>query len=252
MMPSVSPHRRRGPIARVLATCHAAVGLLLVTAPASHGQPLSDLLQGVAANARFEHAARADVRIACGEGCTASDRPAILVGRGDALYVEVKDGQRALVRPGHIMVAREGKAVEAPTGEPFAGTEVLLEDLAVFTPRSLRVPQISDDGPAGVVVTSAPAGPSAYALLVHTIDRDRRAIVRTLYYRDLINNLTKTRRNDAWVQAAGGWRPGEIVIESMRQATTTRLTLAWHDAPDAAPDLFEPAGLEHPSALRWP
>jgi len=248
----VSPHGRRRPIARVLAPCHAALALVVATVTPARGDGLSDLLQAVATNARFESPARADVHIACGEGCTVSGKPVVFVGRGDALYVEVKDGQRALVRPGRIVVAKDGKAVDAPSGAKFADTDLLLEDLTVFTPGALRVPQISDDGPAGVVVTSAPSSPSAYALLVNTIDRERHAIVRTLYYRDMINNLTKTRRNDAWVRAAGGWRPGEIVVETMRQETTTRLTLAWTDAPDVSADLFEPAALERPSTLRWP
>jgi hypothetical protein len=103
-----------------------------------------------------------------------------------------------------------------------------------------------------VVVTAAPAPGSTYALLVHTIDRERSTIVRTLYYRDLINNLTKTRRDGAFTRVAGSWRPGEITVESVRQATRTRLTLAWRDAPDAPAALFEPAGLERPSGLTFP
>src|SRR4029077_21062549 len=110
--------------------------------------------------------ARADVRIQCTGGGAVSRGGAVFLGRAETLYVEVKGGQRALVRPGHILLAKDGKAVEAPVGEAFADTDLLLEDLAVFTPASLRLPQVSDDGPAGVVVTSAPAGPSAYALLV--------------------------------------------------------------------------------------
>jgi len=129
---------------------------------------------------------------------------------------------------------------------------VLLEDLAVFTPGALKQPQISDDGPAGVVVTAAPAGRSSYALLVNTIDRERHTIIRTLYYRDLINNLSKTRRDTAFARVGASWRPGEITVESVRQATTTHLTLSWREAPDVPDALFEPAGLGQPSGLGWP
>ena len=142
--------------------------------------------------------------------------------------------------------------MEAAADQAFVGSDLLLADLGVFTAASLKVPQISDDGPAGLVVTAAPSGPSAYALLVHTIDRDRHAIVRTLYYRDLINNLSKTRRAAGWTQVAGSWRPGEITVENVRQATRTHLVLAWHEAPDAPASLFEPAGLEKASGLTWP
>ena len=100
--------------------------------------------------------------------------------------------------------------------------------------------------------TAAPAGRSSYALLVNTIDRERHAIIRTLYYRDLINNLSKTRRDAALVRVGASWRPGEITVESVRQATRTHLTLSWREVPDAADALFEPAGLERPSGLSWP
>ena len=73
--------------------------------------------------------------------------------------------------------------------------------------------------------------------------------MRTLSYRDLINNLSKTRRDTGFVTAGGGSRPGEITVETVRQATTTTLTLTWRDAPDAPARLFEPAGLEQPSGL---
>ena len=241
-------------IARGPRACHATLALLVLLTGAScvRAESLQELLQAVAGNARFAVSARADVRIECATGCKAAGTAALFLGRGDTLYVEVKGGQRALLRPGQVLVARGGKSSPAARGETFADTDVLLEDLAVFGPGMLRQPQISDDGPAGVVVTAEPAGPSSYALLVDTIDRERRVIVRTLYYRDLINNLSKTRRDGSFVQVGASWRPGEITVESVRQATRTRLTLAWREAPDLADALFEPAGLEQPPALRWP
>ena len=241
-------------ITRGVRECHVALAFLALLAGAirARAESLPELLQGVAANARFASAARADVRITCGEGCKAAGRPAIFLGRGEVLYVEVKGGQRALVRPGQILVAQGGKASEAAPGETLADTDVLLEDLAVFTPAALKQPQISDDGPAGVVVTAAPAGRSSYALLVNTIDRERHAIIRTLYYRDLINNLSKTRRDAAFARVGASWRPGEITVESVRQATQTHLALSWREAPEVPDTLFEPAGLERPSGLGWP
>ena len=241
-------------ITRGIHQCHVALALLAVLAGATRAWPesLRELLQAVADNARFASPARADVRVECGEGCRAAGTPAVFFGRGDTLYVEVKGGQRALIRPAHILVAQDGGPSEAKPGQTFADTDVLLEDLAPFTPGGLTQPQISDDGPGGVVVTAAPAGHSSYALLVNTIDRERHAIIRTLYYRDLINNLSKTRRDAALVRVGASWRPGEITVESVRQATRTHLTLSWREIPDAAEALFEPAGLERPSGLSWP
>jgi len=83
---------------------------LLAGTSRARAESLAELLQAVAANARFASPARADVRIACGEGCKATGTPAIFLGRGDALYVEVKGGQRALIRPPQILAARGGKA----------------------------------------------------------------------------------------------------------------------------------------------
>src|SRR5262249_49191171 len=169
MIPSMPPRSRvhsvATPIAAVLVACHA---------PGAHAPALAALLDAVAENARCATPAGADVRITCSEGCTAAGRLAILLGRGDAISLEVRDGVRALVQPGHVLVARDGKAVPAAVGESLAGSDVLLEDLAVFTPAALKLPQISDDGPAGAAVTAAPAGPSPYALLVTTLAPGRR------------------------------------------------------------------------------
>jgi len=251
MLRDLSPAMR---ITRGIRECHVALALFLLLAGGvrARAEGLPELLQAVATNARFASPARADVRIECGESCNATGTPAIFLGRGEVLYVEVRGGQRVLIRPGEILVAQGGKASAAAPGQTLADTDVLLEDLAVFTPGALKQPQISDDGPAGVVVTAAPAGRSSYALLVNTIDRERHAIIRTLYYRDLINNLTKTRRDAAFAHVGASWRPGEITVESVRQATKTHLTLSWREAPDVPDALFEPAGLGQPSGLGWP
>src|SRR5438552_2135709 len=90
------------------------------------------------------------------------------------------------------------------------------------------------------------------AVAANPHDRERRAIIRTLYYRDLINNLSKTRRDAAFARVGASWRPGEITVESVRQATKTHLTLSWREAADVPDALFEPAGLGQPSGLGWP
>lgn len=225
--------------------------VVLATAPMVRSEPLPELLKAVAANARFDTPVRADVRLEC-TGCKASGAQVTLLGHGESLYVEVKDGMRALVRPDEVYVARGGKAAKADVGQTLADTDVLLEDLAVFTPAALKTPQVSDDGPAGVVVTAAPAFPSAWVLVVHTIDPEQHAIVRSLRYRDAVNNLAATQRNSNLVRVGNGWRPQEIAAENLRKATKTGLRLAWGEAPEAPAALFEPSGLERPSGLSWP
>ena len=221
---------------------------LLLTAATARAQGLAELLGGVAANARFDVPARADVRITRD---TATSR-AVMLGRGRVLYFEVKEGVRALIHPGKALVQSGGRAAPAVMGLALPATDLLLEDLAVFTAATLRTPLVSDDSPAGVVVNGAPAYPSAYALLVYTLDRERRASVRTQYYRGTTSNLVKIRRDGALIQLDGHWRPGEVTVENLPEGTSTQLRLAWRAAPDVPASLFTPAGLRGPSTIEWP
>lgn len=232
---------------RVVVLVALVTGTFARTADAAD---LSELLAGLATAARFDVPARADVKIAC-EGCPTPAARAVFVGRGDALYVEVKDGARALLRPTGSLVA-EGGAPGPLAMKALAGTDVLLEDLIPFTADLLKVPQISDDGPVGTVVTGAPSRSSAYALLVITIAPDPPAIVKTQYYEQSIGNLTKLRRDGAFVAVGAKRRPGEIAVEHLKKGSKTRLSLAWKEMPDAPAALFEPDGLTKPSGLTWP
>lgn len=228
------------------------VGVLGLLAGVAHGESLPDLLATIAAAARFPSPARADVRIERTGGDGATQATAVLLARHTTIYVEQAQGLRALVRPGKVVIARGTRVVEARSGEELPGTDFLLEDLAPFTRTLLQTPQISDDGPAGVVVIGAPSGASPHALLAFTIDRARRAIVRTQYYRETLNNLARLRRDTAWTELAGRPRPGQVSVENLRNGTRTQLTLTWRDAPDAPAVLFSPAGLRRPSGLTVP
>jgi hypothetical protein len=168
----------------------ALLGVLIAAAAGAVALP--ELLARIAAGARAPAPLRADGRLALAGGVA---HPIVLLARGGAVYVEVRDGVRALVRPDRIDVAGGGDA-----SAPLAGSDLRLEDLRPFAADSLRFPQVSDEGPDRVVVTGAPARPSAYALLVHTIDPARAVVVATQYYAGTVSNLVK-RRHD------GGWTP---------------------------------------------
>src|SRR5262249_5449572 len=216
-----------------------AVALTVLLALPARALDLGALLAGVATNERFDAPARADVRLTCEPGCQTGERRAIFLGKGDALYVEAEGGPRALVRSADILTP-EGAA---KPGAAIGDTDVLLEDLAPFTADSLKLPQISDEGPTEVVVTAAPSHPSSYVLIVHTIDPAQHLIVKTQYYRDWVGNLVKMRRATDMVDVNGHERPGTITTENFRRGTTTRLVLSWRAAPDAPAALFEPGGL---------
>jgi hypothetical protein len=234
---------------------HSRVGLLMLSlailAPARSARAISliELLPAVAIQARAPSTLRADVRIER-EGSPAVD--AVLVACGRRVYLETRAGTRALLSPGKTVIARRGHVVRAPVGMALAGSDVLLEDLEPFGVRSMPVAQVSDENPLGIVVTGAPAPPSAYALLVHTIDPERDVILQTKYYRDSISNLVKIRKDEDLTQIGGRWRPGTIGVESLRPPGTTHLVLNWREAPDLPPALLTPAGLLAPSPISWP
>jgi hypothetical protein len=227
----------------------STVVLLATLTATAHARDLKALLAKVAAQASFDVPARADVSLTCEPGCKVKALRAVLVGKGDSLYVEVEGGERALITPAGRWVARDGEATPVAPDTPLAGTDVLMEDLTPFRADLIRVPLISDDGPAGVVVTGAPVGPSAYELLVLTIDPERSVLLRTQYYQESVSNLTKIRRDTDFVEVGGHLRPGRITFELLRLATTTRLDLKWKEARDVPASLFEPEGLEKPSGL---
>ena len=180
---------------------------------------------------------------------TAAPTQAILLGRGHTLYVEMRDGTRALLHPGKIVVTQQQRIGRSMPETPLEGTDLLLEDLVPFSAGLLKVPQINDEGPAGVVVSGAPSGPSANTLLVFTIDPERSVVGRTQYYRDSISNLVRVRRDDAFVLVGHRWRPGEITVDDLRQHTSTHMVVTWREAPDVDPTVFTPAALRRAPLL---
>jgi hypothetical protein len=223
---------------------------LLCLAAASWASDAQSLLAAVALEAQAPRPLRADLRI---ERDGAPPLEAVLLEDGRRRYLETRAGLRALLSPGKAIIARGGTVVRADPGTTLDGSDVLLVDLAPFGSRAVDVPQVSDEGPLGVVITAAPRPPTPYVLLVYTIDPERRVIVRTKYYRDTISNLVKMARLDDFVSVAGRWRASTITVETFRPvARTTRITLHWREAPETPPALFTGAGLRAPSPIGWP
>src|SRR5436309_2526673 len=98
MLGSLDSRPRHAMITRV--SSRLALVVLVAAASLARAEGLAELLGGVAANSRFDVPARADVRITRG---TATSRAALL-GRGRVVYLEVKDGVRALIHPGKALV----------------------------------------------------------------------------------------------------------------------------------------------------
>jgi len=214
----------------------AVAGTLATVRAASSAGGIRELLAAVAANATAPTTVCADVRIE-----EPDEGSALLCAHDDAVFVQVKDGVRALVRPGTILLADGDTAVPAPPATVVTG-DLVLEDLTPFTVASLAYPQVSDEGPSGTVVTSAPAGASPYALLVYTIDPERAAIRGAKYYQGSVSDLLKFR-TDELVEVAGKPRPSMITLERVVPPRVTRLRLKWREAPDLPASVFTAEGL---------
>jgi hypothetical protein len=230
-----------------------AIALLagLVLAPPAAADSVSEILSPIAANARFPAPTRADVRIERRRDAAKADGAAVLLGRGRTLYVETRDGTRALVRPSKIVVRHDARVVRAAPGTRLGATDVLLEDLIPVTRWLFKVPQVSDQGPTGTVLTGAPAFPSPRALIVLTIDPDTHALTRAKYYEKSVTDLAAFRRDEAFTSVDGHARPTRITVERARDGTSTRLELSWRPAPETPRETFAPRGLRAASSIVW-
>ncbi len=223
---------------------------LVVAAPATAASP-SELLAAVSRQQRFPEPTRADVRIDSSQDGATTSGAAVLLGRGHTIYVETRDGTRALLHPGKIVVPGKRRPVRAAPGARLGASGVFLEDLVPVTPWMLKVPQVSDEGPTGTVLTGAPAFPSARVLIVLTIMPDRAIVSRAKLYEKSISDLASFVRNDDFVDVAGHARQTHVTVERSRDGLTTRLELAWRPAPETPPAVFTPAALRAKSPIAW-
>jgi hypothetical protein len=225
------------------------LALLLPLAPAVvQAGDVKGLLERVGAAATSPVTLRAEGQL---ERTDAEPLPIVLLTRDDAVYVEARDGVRILVKQGKAVAETKGDVREIPTSTALAASDILLEDLAPVSATRFEVPQVSDESPDAVVITGAPRSPSAYVLLVMTVEPERAVVERTKYYRETVTNLVKMRRDSEFALVGGRWRPGRIVVEQFRPPRTTRLTLTWKEAPEIGPEAFQPSAMEKPSPIRW-
>jgi hypothetical protein len=211
------------------------------------------LLDAVAANARFPEPTRGVMTIQHIANGSLYIESVLMIGYRQTLHVELRNGFRALVRPGKIVVHDIDHVLRPmKTGTKLGDTDFLVEDLRPVTRSLLQTPQISDEGPTGTVVTGAPAAKSARVLLVLTIDPDTKTVTRTKYYEGSISNLVAIRRDEKFTDVAGHQRPTQVVLERPATGTTTTATIAWTSAADTPKTVFTPKGLaEKISPVRW-
>jgi hypothetical protein len=186
-------------------------------------------------------------------GGTMRSAAVVIVRPPTDTYVELPDfGLKALLF-GDGQASRV--VAGAATAEVFAAEATLgdsdftREDLQPFQVARYKGWRISDENANELTVTLFPTSPQ-YCLVVITFDREKRVPLKTLYYRDTVNNLVKMRRDSSYALIGGTWRAATISMETFKLRTHSTLTLQWTQSPTVPPQLFDPASLPRLSAAR--
>lgn len=186
---------------------------------------------------------------------TKRDQIVLIHREGNDLFIELKQGVKALLLKGgaesFIAMAGAKEATAFKGDATLAGSEITREDLQPFTVAHYKTPRIVDQTSQIVHVALFPQQ-SQYSLLVITFDREMKVPVKTMYYKDTLNNLVKMRRDTDHVLVGRRWVPTRITVENFALHNTTTLELQWTQATNVAPELFQSAFLGRPSNLTWP
>jgi hypothetical protein len=171
-------------------------------------------------------------------------------------YIEIqKEGMKSLLLSegwkAHRLAKGAAKAEDFPSDASFADSEFTREDLEPFHMSRYKDARISDQSGAELTVTLYP-DKSQYSLVVVTFDREKKVPIKTLYYRDTLNNLVKMERNEGWVLVGRKWLPTTMSMETFKLKTRTTFTLHWSQAATFPPELFDPVFLPRPSGIVWP
>jgi len=170
-------------------------------------------------------------------------------------YIELQQtGPKAILlgqEQAYLLKDSSGKAVEFAADASFADSDFTREDLEPFRLARYSAWRISDETGNEVTVTLYPKT-SQYSLVVTTFDREKNVPLKTLYYRETLNNLEKMRRDNAYELIGRKWLPTTISMESFKLRTHSTFTLHWTQNPTFPPELFDPVFLSHPSGLAWP
>ncbi len=184
------------------------------------------------------------------------DRVAVILRPPIDTYIEL---QQAGVKS--LMLTKDGKAYRLAKGaakaEDFArdasvaDSDFTREDLEPFRMSRYKDARISDQSGSELTVTLYP-DQSQYSLVVITFDQEKKVPIKTLYYRDTLNNLVKMERNDGWVLVGRKWLPTTMSMETFKLKTHTTFTLHWSQEATFPPELFDPVFLPRPSGILWP
>jgi hypothetical protein len=230
--------------------------LLSASAAAAAPQDLATFLKSADQGAAPTSTMRADGTIVSDtlEG-KKEDRIILLLRPNKDVYVEVRNsGLRAIIKGDGSagQIAEKGSsAAEFAQDQTLDSTDFTREDLVPFVAAHFNSATIVYRDANQVAVQLNPLK-SQYSLTMITFDPDKRARVKTLYYKDTLNNMTKMRLDSDHQQVGDRWLPGKMSMESFALKTKTTLNLKWSAAGADADKLFEPGALAKPSPLTWP
>jgi len=171
-------------------------------------------------------------------------------------YIELKDPPTKAVLLGdkdqaYVVEKDAAKAADMALSATFADSDFTREDLEPFRLARYKDWRISDESSGEITVTLFPKT-SQYSLVVITFDREKAMPLKTLYYKDTLNNLVKMRRDGDYVLIGRKSVPTTSSMETFKLRTHSTFTLRWTQSPSFPPELFDPAFLPRPSNLVWP
>ena len=236
-----------------------AIAVLAVTSGAvrADSENLQEFLRSVEVATDVTAPLRADGQIEItAAGKTTRDEIALVVRPLADQFIELHDADtRALLldsgQQAHRFTKGATKAEDFAADAMLAATDFSREDLQPFRLARFKDIRISDESDNEMTVTFFP-NTSQYILLVITFDRERKVPLKTIYYRETLNNAVKMRRDGGYTLVGRKWLPTTISMESFKLKTRTAVTLRWTQNPTFPPELFDPAFLARPSLLVWP
>lgn len=186
---------------------------------------------------------------------TATVQATVIVRPPTDTYIELKSGIKTLLltqgEQAYLLTKDAAKAEPFPADASLAGSDFTREDLEPFRLSRYQDWRISDETTTDMTVTLFPKS-AQYSLVVITFDREKQAPLKTLYYRETLNNLVKMRRDNDYVLVGRKWMPTVVSMETFKLKTHATFSLRWSQSPSFPPELFDPVFLPRPSGIAWP
>ena len=235
---------------RCLAAVFSGLICLAVASPSRAEDSIASLLAAVSENDRLATPLRADGTLD-GEGLEGHHQDRVVIAeRAPAeanaarqVFVELQNAKLRLLALGPVAlhVAKDGKAAPAKPDQALVKTTFTAEDWLPFSRERCAAMRLADLSAEQFTLVCEPKRPpSQYQLMVYKFDREKRAMLQVLLYKDTMTNLVKMLRYDEFVDVGGHWRPKRIVAQDFKLRIKDELSLDWQPAAAVGATLFDP------------